>query len=106
MDEILDYIIVCLYSIYINFNYTFHVFHIFKNIFKVAIMHSVVATHLENLNLLNYLKYTDANGVQRDLGLATWNGRLVLIDDNPMRAAVIAHTISHNLNGAIIRRIV
>ena len=53
-----------------------------KNIFKVAIMHSVVATHLENLNLLNYLKYTDANGVQRDLGLATWNGRLVLIDDN------------------------
>lgn len=53
-----------------------------KNIFKVAIMHSVVATHLENLNLLNYLKYTDANGIQRDLGLATWNGRLVLIDDN------------------------
>lgn len=53
-----------------------------KNIFKVAIMHSIVATHLENLNLLNYLKYTDANGIQRDLGLATWNGRLVLIDDN------------------------
>ncbi len=53
-----------------------------KSIFKVAIMHSVVATHLENLNLLNYLKYTDANGIQRDLDLATWNGRLVLIDDN------------------------
>lgn len=53
-----------------------------KNIFTVAIMHSAVATSLENLNLLEYLKYTDANGVQRDLGLATWNGRTVLIDDN------------------------
>lgn len=53
-----------------------------KNIFKVAIMHSVVSTNLENLNLLNYLKYTDASGIQRDLGIATWNGRLVLIDDN------------------------
>lgn len=53
-----------------------------KNIFTVAIMHSTVATNLENLNLLQYLKYTDANGVQRDLGLATWNGRTVLIDDN------------------------
>lgn len=53
-----------------------------KNIFTVAIMHSAVATNLENLNLLNYLKYTDAQGVQRDLQLATWNGRLVLIDDN------------------------
>nr|DAK85887.1 MAG TPA: major capsid protein [Caudoviricetes sp.] len=53
-----------------------------KSIFKVAIMHSVVATNLENLNLLGYMKYTDAAGIQRDLSLATWNGRLVLIDDN------------------------
>ena len=28
------------------------------------------------------MKYTDANGVQRDLGIATLNGRTVLIDDN------------------------
>ena len=52
-----------------------------KNIFTMAIMHSAVATNLENLQLLEYLKYTDANGVQRDLALATWNGRTVLIDD-------------------------
>ena len=44
-------------------------------------MHSAVATNLENLQLLEYLKYTDANGVQRNLALATWNGRTVLIDD-------------------------
>lgn len=52
-----------------------------KKLFKVAIMHSMVATNLENLNLLEYLKYTDSEGIQRDLGLATWNGRLVIIDD-------------------------
>ena len=53
-----------------------------KNIFALAIMHSAVATNLENLQLLQYLKYTDANGVQRDLTMGTWNGRTVLIDDN------------------------
>lgn len=52
-----------------------------KNIFKLVIMHSEVATNLENLRLLKYLTYTDADGVQRDLTLATWNGRTVLIDD-------------------------
>ena len=53
-----------------------------KNKFSVAIMHSVVATNLENLNLLGYLKYTDDEGITRDLGIATINGRLVLIDDS------------------------
>lgn len=53
-----------------------------KDIFKVVIMHSAVATNLENLNLLNYLKYTDASGVQRDLAMGTWNGKTVLVDDN------------------------
>lgn len=53
-----------------------------KEVFNLAIMHSVVSTNLENLNLVERLKYTDANGMQRDLGLATWNGRLVIIDDS------------------------
>ena len=53
-----------------------------KDIFKLAIMHSVVATNLENLKLLGYMKYTDTNGIERDLGLATWNGRMVIIDDS------------------------
>ena len=35
--------------------------------FTMAIMHSTVATNLENLQLLAYLKYTDANGVQREM---------------------------------------
>ena len=50
--------------------------------FSLAIMHSQVATNLENLNLLEHLKYTDATGVQRDLTLATLNGRAVIIDDS------------------------
>lgn len=53
-----------------------------KNIFKLVIMHSEVATNLENLKLLKYMTYTDADGIERELALATWNGRTVLIDDN------------------------
>lgn len=53
-----------------------------KNIFKLAIMHSEIATRLENMKLLKYLTQTDGEGIQRDLAIATWNGRLVLIDDN------------------------
>ena len=52
-----------------------------KSRYTIAIMHSIVATHLENLRLLNYMKYTDADGIQRELGLGTWNGRVVIIDD-------------------------
>ena len=52
-----------------------------KSSFALVCMHSVVATNLENLKLLSYLKYTDANGMEREVGLGTLNGRLVLIDD-------------------------
>lgn len=62
-----------------------------KNIFKLVIMHSEVATNLENLKLLKYMTYTDADGIERELALATWNGRTVLIDDN-MPATDVAAT--------------
>lgn len=52
-----------------------------KGKFTLAIMHSAVATNLENLKLLTYMKYNDADGIEREIGLATLNGRLVLIDD-------------------------
>lgn len=52
-----------------------------KNIFTLAIMNSAVATNLENLQLLDYVKGTDSNGLHRDMSMATWNGRTVLIDD-------------------------
>ena len=53
-----------------------------KSKFTLAIMHSVVATNLENLRLLAYLKQTDKDGFTRDLTIGTWNGRIVLIDDS------------------------
>lgn len=49
--------------------------------FSMVFMHSAVATNLENMNLLEYLKYTDKNGVERALPMATWNGKTVIIDD-------------------------
>ena len=52
-----------------------------KAAFSLAIMHSVVATNLENIKILTYAKYNDADGIQRDTSLATVNGRLVMIDD-------------------------
>ena len=53
-----------------------------KSKFTIAIMHSTVATNLENMRLLSYMKYTDADGIQRDLAIGTWNGRAVIVDDS------------------------
>ena len=53
-----------------------------KNVFKLVIMHSEVATNLENMKLLKFMTQTDGDGIERELALATWNGRTVLIDDN------------------------
>lgn len=53
-----------------------------KNLFTMAIMHSAVATHLENLQVLEYFKQNNGDGIQQPTGLATWNGRTVLIDDD------------------------
>jgi hypothetical protein len=66
-----------------------------KGIFSLVIMHSAVATNLENLKLLTYMKYTDADGIQRDLSLATWNGRVVLIDDSmPTENVAAVYTLT------------
>jgi len=48
----------------------------------IIFMHSAVSTNLEGLNLIEFLKYTDAQGIQRDLTIGTFNGRLVIVDDD------------------------
>lgn len=53
-----------------------------KSVFSLVIMHSEVATNLENLRLLKYLTYTDKEGITRDLAMGSWNGRTVLVDDS------------------------
>lgn len=62
-----------------------------KKKFTMAIMHSDVATNIENLNLLKHLIYTDKDGIQRPLDLASWNGKLVVIDDD-MPVNVVAES--------------
>lgn len=53
-----------------------------KSKFSLAIMHSAVATGVENKKLVGYMKYTDQEGVEKDLQLYSLNGRLVLVDDD------------------------
>lgn len=53
-----------------------------KSAYSLAIMHSSVAKTLENKQVLEYWKYTDANGIQRPMNLASVNGLTVIIDDN------------------------
>lgn len=66
-----------------------------KNIFTLAIMHSAVATNLENLKLFKYMTYTDADGITRDLAIGTWNGKTVLIDDGmPVEEVAATDTVA------------
>lgn len=77
-----------------------------KNIFKLVIMHSEVATNLENMKLLKYMTYTDGDGIERELALATWNGRLVLIDDNMPTTDVEGFYVKTNSQAANALQIV
>lgn len=71
-----------------------------KDRFALVFMHSAVATQLENLQLLEYIKYTDAAGLQRNTNLATWNGRLVFVTDR-VPAANVAATYAKTTDVAI-----
>lgn len=53
-----------------------------KDNFALAIMNSAVTTQLENLQLIQYAKYTDKRGIERPMALANLNGRLIIIDDS------------------------
>jgi hypothetical protein len=53
-----------------------------KKKFALVFMHSDVSTNLENLKLVAHLKYTDKDGIERDLAMYTWNGKLVVVDDD------------------------
>ena len=52
-----------------------------KNSFALAVMHSDVAKTLENLQLLEFRKYTDARGITSTLSIGDYNGKLVVVDD-------------------------
>ena len=50
--------------------------------YTLAIMHSVVANRLANLQLLEFKKYTDANGIEQSLPIGTINGKTIIVNDN------------------------
>lgn len=52
-----------------------------KNSFALAVMHSDVAKTLENLQLLEFRKYTDSRGITSTLSIGDYNGKLVIVDD-------------------------
>lgn len=64
-----------------------------KKKFSLAIMHSQVATNVENKKLIAHLKYTDKEGVERDLTLYSLNGRIVLVDDDMPTEALKAYYV-------------
>lgn len=49
--------------------------------FTLAFVHSAVANRLANIQLLNYRKYTDASGIERQLPIGDINGVTVVVDD-------------------------
>lgn len=72
-----------------------------KKKIRLAFMHSNVATNLENLRVVEYLKYTDKDGIQRDLEIATWNGRIVIVDDD-MPTALVEATYAKTSDEAVV----
>jgi hypothetical protein len=53
-----------------------------KGKFSIACMHSAVATNLENLKILTYAKYNNAQGLEVQTAIGYVNGKLILIDDD------------------------
>lgn len=46
--------------------------------FAVVIANSTIVTNLEGKKLIQNLRYTDPNGIERELNLYTWNGKTVI----------------------------
>ena len=59
-----------------------------RTAYSVAIMHSAAAADFEGLQLLEYTKYTDAQGIERPLAIGRLNGKTVLVDDQAPAKAV------------------
>jgi hypothetical protein len=72
-----------------------------KKIITMAFMHSDIATSLENMQLLTYMLYNDAEGIQRQLNIATWNGKVVIIDDS-MPVEQVATTYKKTTDAAVV----
>ena len=66
-----------------------------SGIFTAVVMHSAVAMNLAKLEQLKFRTQTDANGMQRQMNLADWNGLTVVVYDGVPVAA--SSTASGNM---------
>lgn len=46
--------------------------------FKLAVANSTIVTNLEGRKLVANLKYNDPNGIERELNVYTWNGKMLI----------------------------
>lgn len=53
-----------------------------SEVFSFAIMHSKIANELAKKQLLEYIKYTDEKGIQRNTKIGQWGDKIVLVDDS------------------------
>lgn len=52
-----------------------------SGVYSMAVMHSKVAANLAKQQLLQFRKYTDPSGIERNINIADWNGLTVIVDD-------------------------
>jgi hypothetical protein len=53
----------------------------YKDQFSLFVCGSYIQTQLENLQLLDYVKYTTPSGIETDLTLTYWGNKLLIVDD-------------------------
>ncbi len=67
----------------------------------LTIMHSKIANNLRNKKLLEYMKYTDENGMEKNSNLAQWGDKLVLVDDSITTMKVTTDTYATTTDTAL-----
>ena len=74
--------------------------------FSLVIMNSYNATILAKEQLLEYVKYTDARGLQTNTNIAQWGDKIVLVDDEYTYDSISAEYTTYVLGaGAFIKEL-
>lgn len=74
----------------------------YKDGLTLFICHSRIATQLENLQLVDYVKYTTPEGIETDTTLKFWNGRLLLVDNQVNDGAASGSFIGYALGAGAL----
>lgn len=70
--------------------------------FALGCFHSKIVADLENINAVEYMKYTDMQGITRDMSMGTWNGKKIMETDiMPVYAAGTYKKVAQGVEGAL-----